>query len=1218
VAAARTARGPQRYTAVRAIWKNWDQTDPSEVERALLELAEAPGEPAAGAYASLLAAYARRRRGDLDGAKARIKGLGYVSSWLVAGPFDNEGRGGLARVYDPEAQLSQPLDMQRVFGGKERAVRWRTIPDAYPYAWVDFGDLLRPRDKICAYATSFVRTTSGQARAASVWVGASGAYKLFWNGEEVLADEAYRDLDADRMSVPVTLKAGWNQLTVKVCADESPPMMSVRLADPRGAPDAALQASAEPNLAEQAAKNLVKPRTLAGSAEPFKVVLTGTGKQTRVEALQAPPTRKAAGGIGPLQQFERAASARPADPAMLESYARYLLYTGGDDPTDRRARDLARRAADQLPTIERLLLVAGLSEDRNLEREWLERAVKLAPADDVRVLLAQARLARRSPNWRDAVPFFDRVLKLDPDNTEATLGRVDLYNEAGLKRTALGVLERAIERKPRAISLLSAYAAQLSSLERQAESDEIADRYSAFRFDDNTWQAWRLRLAVARRDKAMAEHWIGRMLATDPGSAHALGVAARAYWGLGMADQALQTFERALALAPEDTDTMKEMAGVLGELGRRAEQIALLRKILVLRPQFKDVREYLEHIEPPRPRTDEAYAWEPDKFMGLRAAPAGGFNQRTLRNLQVTTVYESGLSSRFYQVVFQPMTDEAAASAREYAFAYQADRQQVQLRAGKVYRSDGRIDQATESNEGPADNPEIAMYTSARTYFVQFPRINVGDIVELRYRIDDVTAQNAFADYFGEAVFLQSSAPVFNAEYVVIAPKSRPLFFSASPFPSLTREDKDLGDSRLTRFSVPAIPPILPEPNMPPWSEVLGHVHVSTYRSWDEVGRWYWGLAKDQLVPDNEVRAVVDRVTQGLGTEQEKVRAIYNYVVQRTRYVALEFGIYGYKPRRASQTFARGWGDCKDKAALIVTMCRVAGIPASMVLVRSGLRGDFPSEPASLAPFDHAIAYVPSLDLYLDGTAQWAGSNELPTFDRGALALVVDEKGARLVHLPDPPAEQSRRVRNLEAAVAANGSATIDLKFEATGAFAAQWRDRYHGAATRRDRVLRDLTADLTGFELAAGAAGLETGNLDDIEQPARLHLRGKAPAFGRKDGDELAVPITAQDRFVSALVSLSQRKQDIKLSFQSTIDETWTVKVPPGMTVKSVPSPASRSTDFGDYELTAERKEGAVVVRSRVSFRKTRIRPAEYAGFVAFCEELDRTFGQRLVLGKK
>jgi len=1222
IAAARIARGPQRYTAIRAVWKNWDQLDPAEVERALQELAQDPqADPASNAYASLLSAYSRRRRGDLDGARARIRGLGFVSRWIITGPFDNDGRAGLARVFDPEAQLAQPLDMQRIFEGRERPIRWRTIPDVYPYAWVDFGDLLRPKEKVCAYGTSFVRNRAAgnPARAASVWIGVSGAFKLFWNAEEILSDAAYRELDSDRFSASVALKPGWNQLTVKVCSDEGSPMMSVRLADPRGAPDAGLETSADPAVAPLAARNLAAPRQVQkGEAAPFKVVLQGSGKQTSVETQLAPAVRKAdPAGMGVVQQFERATSAKTSDPALIEAYARYLLYSGGDDPTENRSRDLARRAAEQAPTPERQLLVATLAQDRNQEREWVDKAAKTQP-DSARVLLAQARLARRSPNWRDAVPYFDRVLKLDPDNVEAILGRVDLYNEAGLKRTALVMLEAALERNPRAISLLSACASQLSNLERQAESDEVASRYSAFRFDDHAYQAARVRLAVARRDKAMAEHWIARMLATDPGSAHALGVAAKGYWGLGMSDRALEMFGKALELAPEDTDTMREMASVLGEIGRRAEQVQLLRRILVLKPQFKDVREYLEHIEPPRPRTDEAYAWEPDKFLLLRVAPAGGFNQRTLRNLQVTTVYESGLSSRFFQVVYQPMTDEAAAAAREYAFAYQADRQQVQLRAGKVYRADGRVDEATETNEGPADNPEIAMYTSARTFFVQFPRVNVGDIVELRYRIDDVTAQNAFADYFGEAVFLQSSSPVFNAEYVVIAPKSRPLYFAASPLQGITREDKDLGTTRLTRFLVPAIPAILPEPHMPPWSEVLGNVHVSTYKSWDDVGKWYWGLAKDQLVPDDEVRAIVDKITKGLSSEADKVRAIYDYVVQRTRYVALEFGIYGYKPRRASQTFARGWGDCKDKAALIVTMCRIAGIPASMVLVRSGLRGDFPSEPASLAPFDHAIAYSPSMDLYLDGTAQFAGSKELPSFDRGSLALVVNEQGAKLVHMPDPPASDSQRVRTLEATIAPAGGASVDMKFEATGAFAALWRDRYHGAATRRDRVIHDIAADLPGFELATGPSGLQAGDLDDIEQPVKLRLLGKAPSFARKDGDDLTIPIASQDRFVPSLASLSHRRQDLRIHYQSTLDETWTLKLPAGMTVKSMPTAASRAGDFGAFELKVERNGNVVVAHSKMTFTKTRIKPNEYAGFLAFCEEADRTFGQRLVLGKK
>ena len=59
-------------------------------------------------------------------------------------------------------------------------------------------------------------------------------------------------------------------------------------------------------------------------------------------------------------------------------------------------------------------------------------------------------------------------------------------------------------------------------------------------------------------------------------------------------------------------------------------------------------------------------------------------------------------------------------------------------------------------------------------------------------------------------------------------------------------------------------------------------------------------------------------------------------------------------------------------------MLREAGVDARLVLRAHRPNGAIAPEPASLAVFDHAIAYVPSLDLYLDGTAEHSGTRELP------------------------------------------------------------------------------------------------------------------------------------------------------------------------------------------------------------------------------------------------
>ena len=75
---------------------------------------------------------------------------------------------------------------------------------------------------------------------------------------------------------------------------------------------------------------------------------------------------------------------------------------------------------------------------------------------------------------------------------------------------------------------------------------------------------------------------------------------------------------------------------------------------------------------------------------------------------------------------------------------------------------------------------------------------------------------------------------------------------------------------------------------------------------------------------------------------------------------------------------ARRFGDCKDKAALMIALLREVGIDAELVLVRTRRGGRLDTEPASLAIFDHAIVYVPKLDRYLDGTAEFSGMPSCP------------------------------------------------------------------------------------------------------------------------------------------------------------------------------------------------------------------------------------------------
>lgn len=1191
------ARGPAVYAALRRLWQSWETTDASQVEATLAAIGQDPKvEPPARVYAQLLEAYARRRRGDLRGARRRIAKLGFVSDFWVVGPFDNDNRTGLESERLVERELDEPIDPSRSYGGKERAVRWRVSPDVHHFGVLDLGTLVRPQRDQCTYAATFVE--SPDPREATLWVGVTGSYKIWFNRDEVGSDAGYRELDADRRAVPVTMAKGMNRITVKVCGDESPPALALRIGAADGGVPAGLKVSAD----EAASRAYATRIKAAGEA---------TAKPRRAKSV-----------LGPLDAFEAQVGTGndKGSPSQLEAYASYLSITGGEADASHAARDLSRRAAEAGPTVQRLLLAASLAEDRNGARRFLEQADALAktPQDRVAWLLARARWLRAGPNPREAFSLYGDVLAIDPTDVEARLGQVDLYVEAGLPRTALTTLQAAVERQPRCVAFLRNLAGRLRALGRDTEASEVESRYAAYRFDDGVYLKGRLDLAVARRDAAAVKQAADRLLQTEPGSLWAHGAVAKAYLGLGERDAAMGFYQKGLTIAPEDVETMQKLAELYALMGKQAQQVALLRKILRIVPQAKGVRAHLEHIVPSGEREDEKYAWPPEKFLAKRAITDDENEERILRDLTVTKVFDNGLSTQFRQVVFQPLTDEAAARSRQYGFSYHADRQVVTLRAAKVYRQDGRVDEAIESGEAAANDPSINMYTLVRTFYIQFPRLEVGDVVELQYRIEDVAIRNEMSDYFGEVSFLQSTEPIASAEYVLIAPKKRKLNISVGPgdkpLAGLKREVKEKGDQRIYRFEANDVPALVTEPRMPRFGELLAHVHVSTFADWKEVGHWYAGLAREKLDADDDVRDLAKKLTKGLKTDREKVAAIYAYAAGSVRYVALELGIEGIRPRRAALTLARGWGDCKDKATLIVSMLREVGIDAELVLVRTGMRGGFDSSTASLAPFDHAIAYIPSLDLYLDGTAEDTGTAELPAMDRDSMALRVTKEGGKLVELPQPKASQSQDRRHYTLDLAKDGGLRFDVKVANQGVDAPGWRRRYRDPSSQRERVASDLSAALGTVELDKGQRGLAVTGTDDIESEVKLTAAGKATA--KKQGTGWRVPAGPTFRMVARYAGRPGRTHDVLVGPRRTQEEVWEIHIPGGMKATGLPKATKVDTPFGTFVVEVEQKSNQVViVTTKLILKQARIRAGQYAAWRSFCQAVDAAAGAVLVV---
>ena len=652
----------------------------------------------------------------------------------------------------------------------------------------------------------------------------------------------------------------------------------------------------------------------------------------------------------------------------------------------------------------------------------------------------------------------------------------------------------------------------------------------------------------------------------------------------------------------------------------------------------------MRSLEPARERFEAPYVLDAPALARAAPAPAADDDAIVLGDLEVTRVFPSGLSATYEHQVVKIVTARGADGFRRRSIGWDPDRQEVKIERARIHRPDGSVVDAHDESEQSASEPWYRLYYDTRAKTLSFPALAAGDVLELAWRVEDVAKENLLSDYFGDVAGVDEGTRKLLFDRVVLVPEGRALHASVPP--GVTRTERRLGNGVVEhRFVAKDLPRIVPEPSMPGWSEVGRTVHVSTYATWDDVARFYWGLVREQLHPSDEIRATAARIAadalaqrgkgprpprngNGAGATQPValatpaggwdpetrrllVEAVYGFVVSQTRYVGLEFGIHGFKPYRVDDVLRRRFGDCKDKASLMHALLEGMGIDSRLVLLRMRRLGAIPAEPASLAVFNHAILWVPELDLFLDGTASWTGSRELPGDDRGAIALIVNPEGPpRFLTVPQARPEENRTESRFDVALAADGRATVRGTSRIAGAQAPEYRRAYVSAHDRRAQLEKAFNRVFPGLRVEA----VEVSDLARIEEDVRMQFTLDVPRYAQQEGSGLRfTPFGSGHGYLESYASLSARRHPLVLGEPMVNRFEYRYTLPAGWAAVEVPEDAAGEVPEAAFEVRHRLEGSTLVVSGQVVFRAARVEPDRYPAFRELVTQLDRAFGRRV-----
>jgi tetratricopeptide (TPR) repeat protein len=1116
------------------------------------------------------------RAGDFDEAKSLLSPLNFVREWRIVGPFDNEGKGGFAKSYPPEAEFSTAATYQ----GKARPVNWRPLPAPLPTGFLDLTTVLAPAEKSVAYMAVAVK--SPVRRDALIAMAAAGATKVWLNGVEVFARDEYHEGYFDQYVAGATLLAGYNFLLVKVCGDDKRWGFGARFLNSGGEPLADVTFDAD-------AKALAAASTVVGPPPPSYDALNYFDRRI----LQ-----------GPADAFDYYYSA-------LEHYARADTDESEEVPTK-----LMLAAQTAMPEAADFDYYVGATENEESRvRASLVKTLALAPEHN-QARLALAKYFYNLKRVPAALEIIDDVLSRNGAFVEAEQYRAKLYWESGYAYDAArmaGELSRRLPDYPFSKMVEALFEKNYGDLDRAtALWREIydADVYSSTARDELS------ELLLSRNEPEAAVAVFRRALAADPYDVAARKKLIAALDKYGLDEDALAETETGLRFRPEDYELWRYRGTSLEKQGREGQAREAYRKAVAVKRNYPALENYLNYLEPTSERRAVPRL---DAYELLAAYPGDeAFPQDSavwLLNDRVVEVFENGTSTETVHHVIKILTSEGAEKFRNINVSYSPDSENVELKRTAVLKLDGTEITASQIKEYNVFDIWSRLYYSYVNKVITMPSLSPGDTIDVEYKISQ-TGENIYAGYFGDFYYFGDKNSTISARYVVNVPNTKKYYFKrlrGAPAPEVIRRD----DKTTYVYRMANMPAIEEEPYMPALAEILPAVQVSTFANWNEVGRWYNGLIKDVFRPSPELEVLAAQLSADAPNDLTKLRRVYDFTVSRIRYVGLEFGIGGYRPHTPKQCLESHYGDCKDKATFMNTLYRLMGFEAHPALIRTADLGELDYELPILGLFNHMISYVKlpnGQTFFLDGTAEYHAYRELPVGDQDIDALIIFPDRAAFIRTPVLSLEDNSVRTRTTFILQPGGDGQVHRSVEYGAADAPAQRERFQVEA-RRKAIIEEYW---NGLYPGTKIYNEKFSDISDLSEPVRTEYDASVkklydPASGLVHLDAVVHKSNLLARYgkkASRMWPLIIRGNEKNISELTYI-------LPEGYAVSALPLIKEYRSPFGALTIDVNADQNRVTLKQDLELYAQRIKAEDYGAFREFCLNVDDWENEPVIIRK-
>ena len=501
------------------------------------------------------------------------------------------------------------------------------------------------------------------------------------------------------------------------------------------------------------------------------------------------------------------------------------------------------------------------------------------------------------------------------------------------------------------------------------------------------------------------------------------------------------------------------------------------------------------------------------------------------------------------------------------------------------------------------------------------------------YKVYPYTVEYEIEIKFKGTMFLPDWIPqqkdvmsVQQSSLTVITPANNHLkykIFNYKGEPVITEDKSD----KIYTWQVKDLPATKEEYASPAWHQLTTSVflaseifrlddYTGSNATWNEFGKFVYDLKKDRDALPDDIKLKVHQLTDALPNNQEKIKKLYEYMQQNTRYVSIQLGIGGWQPFNAKEVATKKYGDCKALSNFMYSLLKEAGIRSVYTVISYGDDDNYLLTDLPCSQFNHVILFVPDGKdtTWLECTSQTTPAGYLGGGTSNRYALAVEADGGTLVHTPKYGMNDNLQVRNIKAVLNDEGTLSSNIYTIYSGL----QQDGIHGLINNlsKDKVKEVLSEELdfATYEVNSFNYKENKSKKPVIEETLNVSVSNYATVTGKR----LFIIPNVMNRSHRKLKTDEERKYDIELSFEYKDIDSVEIEIPKGYEPEAMPQPVVIESRFGKYSYTVKLEGNKIFYFRSIEQYSGIFSAKEYAALVNYYDAVYKADRNRIVLVKK